>query len=162
MSTLTGMELTFRAAVEQDRPALEALNRAAYEGLVIAQFGNWDESFEAKIFDEKWAEQEFTIVERDGIMVAAVWTIDNGDHLWLREIQVAPIHQSRGLGTLLVNHVITEADLRSIPTRLMVLKKNRAITWYQRLGFAFTGKTTETHYWMRRDPLAGKKESADK
>ncbi|MFT5221455.1 MAG: hypothetical protein ACI9LO_002929 [Planctomycetota bacterium] len=36
-------------------------------------------------------------------------------------------------------------------TRLKVLKKNRAMAWYQSFGFALTGETTDTHYWMRRE-----------
>ena len=153
----TNMDLTFRAALEQDKPTLKVLNRAVYEEVVIAQFGEWDDNFEAKIFDEKWAEQEFTIVERNGIMVAVIWVDDKDDYLLLREIQVAPIHQARGVGTLLVNRVISEADLRSIPTRLKVLNKNRAIAWYQRLGFVFTDECTDTHHWMVREPLVRKK-----
>lgn len=147
----TNMDLTFRAALEQDKQALKALNRAAYEAVVIAQFGEWDDDFEAKIFDDKWAMQKFTIVERNGVLVAVIWVDDKAEYLLLREIQVAPVHQARGVGTLLVNRLINDADLRSIPTRLKVLKKNRAIAWYQRLGFVFTGESTETHHWMVRE-----------
>ncbi len=149
------MKLNFRDACEGDRVTLEAINRAVYEGVVVAQFGRWDDAFEAGIFANKWAEQRFSIVSRDGTDVAAIWVESLADHLWLREIQVYPVHQGRTVGTWLIKQVQRDAKRKGVPVRLRVLKLNRAIGLYQRLGFEFFGEHTDTHYWMQWTDPAG-------
>lgn len=56
---------------------------------------------------------------------------------------MAPTHRQRGVGRLLVEVLIRWARLRGAGTmQLMVTSKNdAAILFYQRLGFAFTGRT---------------------
>jgi ribosomal protein S18 acetylase RimI-like enzyme len=55
----------------------------------------------------------------------------------------APTHRQRGIGRLLVNEIFAWARLREAVTlRLMVVSNNEpAIFFYQRLGFARTGRT---------------------
>jgi ribosomal protein S18 acetylase RimI-like enzyme len=63
---------------------------------------------------------------------------------------IAPTHRRRGAGQLMVEQVICWARSRgALRLQLMVTGRNdSAIRFYQRLGFAFTGKTIP----YRNDP----------
>ena len=86
-------------------------------------------------FDDKWARGEFEIVEKENIPIGALWLSDEGDHWRLREIFLLPEHQGGGLGSQLIEEVISQARTEQKPLRLRTLKQNRALQLYLRLGF---------------------------
>lgn len=60
---------------------------------------------------------------------------DDGD--WdLRQIQIAPSLQGQGLGTRLIQSVITEAQHADASLKLKVLRTNPAHRLHARLGFS--------------------------
>ena len=136
------------AATEDDKGFLKDLNREVYEPVVIRQFGVWDDAFQDRHFEEKWAVQNYQIVELSGQRVGAIWLSEESDHLWLREIQISPPHQNRGIGTKLLMKMMDEATASGLPIRLRVLTENRAKALYERLGFKIIGMHGDTHYWM--------------
>ena len=135
-------------ATEDDKVFLKNLNREVYEPVVIRQFGVWDDAFQDRQFEEKWAVQNYQIVELSGQRVGAIWISEEPDHLWLREIQIAPSHQNQGIGTKLLTKVMGEAKTSGVPIRLRVLTENRAKALYVRLGFKDIGMHRDTHFWM--------------
>jgi ribosomal protein S18 acetylase RimI-like enzyme len=59
--------------------------------------------------------------------------------LRLVDISILPEHRNRGFGTELIANLILDSKLRKLPLRLSVLRANRAIQIYKRLGFVITG-----------------------
>jgi ribosomal protein S18 acetylase RimI-like enzyme len=55
----------------------------------------------------------------------------------------APSHRQSGVGRLLVNHVLDWAGARNVSTLLLMVTSNNAgaIRFYEKLGFARTGRT---------------------
>ena len=141
------MELVRRAATEADKPFVWQANARAYEEVVTRQFGEWDAEQQERKFDDKWRRATFEVVELGGERVGAIWSTDEGDHLWLREVFLLPNHQQQGVGAELVRQEIVKARRRSKPLRLRVLRESRARALYTRLGFSVCGET-ETHFWM--------------
>ena len=135
-------------AGEQDKSFLRTLNREVYEPVVVKQFGTWNDAFQDRVFEEKWAVQNYQIVEHAGQRVGAIWVTKEPDHLWLREIQISPPYQNRGIGTKLLMKVMNEAAQSDLPLRLRVLIENRAKALYERHGFRDIGMFGNTHYWM--------------
>ena len=144
--------LTLRPANEEDKDFVRRLNADSYKAVVGAQFGLWDDGAEQEVFERKWAEQQYQIVERDGQRLGVIWTTRETDHIWLREIQVCPSHRNRGMGTALITQLTDEARALQVPLRLRVLTANRAKALYERLGFRVTGLYEDSHYWMEYDP----------
>jgi ribosomal protein S18 acetylase RimI-like enzyme len=62
-------------------------------------------------------------------------TIDDPPALRLADIALIPEERNRGIGTTLIQNIVTEAASASRPVQLRVLRNNRAIRLYQRLGF---------------------------
>src|SRR5262249_48593793 len=69
--------------------------------------------------------------------------VEDGMHAHLLSMWTAPTHRQRSVGRLLVNAVASWATQRGARRlQLMVTSNNQvAISFYQRLGFTFTGRT---------------------
>ena len=53
-------DFSFEPALEQDKAFFRQLNRYAYEALVVAEFGSWDEDIQHRNFEAKWLEQKLS------------------------------------------------------------------------------------------------------
>lgn len=76
------------------------------------------------------------------------------EYLWM--IAVAPGHQGQGLGTAIMRPVLDRCDREGLPAYLEA-SSARSRVLYERLGFAFTGRTVDLpdgpHMWpMWREP----------
>jgi ribosomal protein S18 acetylase RimI-like enzyme len=71
-------------------------------------------------------------------------------HAWgIVQIQIVPAHQGRGIAARLLRDFLEAADRANVAVTLSVLKGNRAIDLYERLGFQVVN-TTASALEMRR------------
>jgi ribosomal protein S18 acetylase RimI-like enzyme len=85
---------------------------------------------------------ETSVIEIDGERAGRLRVVRAPDHVELAGIQLLPAHQGHGIGTHLVEQILTDARKAGLPVRLSVEKDNpRARALYQRLGFAVVGET---------------------
>ena len=67
---------------------------------------------------------------------AGSWIVFRGpSEIRLVDIALLPEHRGRGIGSRLISTLIREAMDSNLPLRLSVLRGNRAIRLYERLGF---------------------------
>ena len=138
---------TLRPATDNDYAFLEALHTATMRD-VVTQVWGWDAAIQGALFRRNFEPSRSQIVVVDEVD-AGVFAVEKRDDTWfLANIEIAPAHQSRGLGAQLVAAVLAEAHAAGLPLTLKVLKVNRARVLYERLGFVTTG-STETHFLMR-------------
>jgi ribosomal protein S18 acetylase RimI-like enzyme len=69
------------------------------------------------------------------------------------DIALLPGHRNAGVGSALLQGIFGEAQATNKPLRLKVLRGNRAVRFYQRLGFVKIGET-EMHFEMEWHPPA--------
>jgi GNAT superfamily N-acetyltransferase len=136
-----------RPATEKDKEFVYGTMKQAYRELVQRVFGDWDEASIRAGFEDDWARGGFEIVSRGDDPVGALWTTDEGDFLRLREIFLLPRYQGGGIGAMLIREEIRRARSAGKPLRLRVVKGNRAIGLYRRLGFVPCGGEGE-RLWM--------------
>lgn len=76
-------------------------------------------------------------------IVGSLLDANDGTRAHLISMWTAPTHRNRGIGRLLVNEVVNWAQPRKIRTLLLMVTSNNepAIRFYERLGFAKTGRT---------------------
>ncbi len=141
------MILERRPATSSDTEFARTTHHAAYRDVVSRQFGAWDEALQDRLFEEKWRPNQFEIVLRDGNPCGFLSIEDRPDHISVSEIVIAPQFQRRGIGSRLFNKEMQRGREAKSPLRLQVLRENRAIELYRRLGFKECG-TTETHICM--------------
>jgi Cys-tRNA(Pro) deacylase len=134
-----------RRARPDDVRAITALVDAAY-GDYVALIGRKPEPMLAD-HARAVAEHEVWVVDEGGEVLAVAELIDRDEDLWIENVAVAPDHQGRGIGRLLLEHVERTARMRGRPViRLLTnerMTRNRAM--YERLGYR------ETH----REPRGG-------
>ncbi|HVN87486.1 MAG TPA: GNAT family N-acetyltransferase [Candidatus Binatia bacterium] len=136
-------------AVPADEQWLETLRRSAYEQLFQATWGAWDEARHRRHFSECIKRGHISIIEADGVRVGMLQLFDERGAVEIGEIQVAPSHQNRGIGTRVLLEVIADAHRRSKPVRLRVgLKNEHAFRLYQRLGFRHVA-LSDTHHHLQ-------------
>ena len=135
------MNLRLRAATPDDHTLLSKLNRLAYEGVVTRQFGIWDERAQRERFASKLQRAAFQTVELAGCPIAAVWSSEDDDHVYLHELLVLPEFQNRGVGSWVLHGELARARAAGKPMRLHTLLPNRAQELYKRHGFVETGRS---------------------
>ena len=64
----------------------------------------------------------------------------NDDSVLLRDIALLPPFRNRGIGTSLIQNLMTQAKATGKLVRLSVLASNPAIRLYKRLGFVISGE----------------------
>ena len=140
------MKVLLRKATQADKEFLRDLNRIVYKQLVIEQFGSWDDRWQRNYFDEKWKGAAYQIILVEDHPVGTFWTVEEKDHILVREIQVLPEFQGRRIGTTLMKRLLKNAKTRQLPVRLGLLKANRARHFYERLGFRVYEETQNRLY----------------
>jgi GNAT superfamily N-acetyltransferase len=90
-------------------------------------------------------------VERIARLMAEAHPADRAhEYLWM--IGVAPGHQGQGLGTALIQHVLDRCDSEGRPAYLEA-SSARSTRLYERLGFAFTGRTLDLPDGLQMWPM---------
>jgi len=75
---------------------------------------------------------EFLVIESAGEPIGRMVIHRSAAEIRVVDLALLPAHRNQGIGTWLLRQVCEEADR---PVHLSVLKFNRAIHWYERLGF---------------------------
>ena len=132
------MRVSIRVATPLDHDWLRQLNRLAYRDVVTREFGEWDDPAQTEQFDSKLQQAAFRIVELEGRPIAAVWSKECEDHVYLHELIVLPEFQDRGIGSHVLSLEVGRADALRKPLRLHVLALSRARGLYARNGFIET------------------------
>ena len=138
-------------ANDEDLEFGRLVHHAAYQKMVIREFGEWDDSVADRFFEDTWNHLPHCIIwtdlgERCGY--CAIERLPN--LLYLREIAILPDYQNQGIGSKLIQSLISECDEASIPMRLNVMKSNeRAAKLYDRFGFHRYGEN-EHHFLLER------------
>jgi ribosomal protein S18 acetylase RimI-like enzyme len=144
-----GPRYSIRPAQRDELDALYTIHRAAMETYVSQTWGAWDDTFQRDFFANNWPELRLAI-DVDGGLAGFLDLDESPERIRVENVELAPAHQGRGIGTALLVSVQQRAALNRLPVALQVLKVNPARGLYEHLGFRQTGET-ETHYQMTWD-----------
>jgi len=154
------MNLSLRAVRPDDDDFLFALY-ASTRREEIAAFG-WSRE-QQELFcrmqftaQQRWYEAAFAAAERAMILdggepIGRIIVLRTPAEIRLVDISLLPEHRGAGIGTLLIERLIDEAERARLPVRLQVLNNNRARHLYERLGFVLSGGD-DVYYQMERTP----------
>lgn len=148
---LNDHEFQLVPATAADHDWLFNLHREAMGPYVEAIWG-WDDTVQMSFFERFIAAGNVWVIKQDEISIGVVQWHDQGDTLFLSQIEVAPAHQGRGIGAAVIRELQDQARRTAQPLRLQVLHINtRAKALYDQLGFVVNGHT-ETHILMAWTP----------
>ena len=126
------MELELRPAEEKDLAFCESLNRGNMSHYLADRAIAWDPDR----FLRSWADFENLIIQLDGQDIGLLRLTPEQQGLGLRDLQVLPAHQNRGIGSWAVRQATSIAALRGFQRlQLRVYEDNPAKRLYTRMGF---------------------------
>lgn len=115
----------------------------------VERVWGWDDATQECYFDGRFRPDAWQIIHVDGVDVGVLVVEDEGDAIYLAEIQVHPEWQSRGIASAVIRSLMADAAADGKPLTLRVLKVNgRARALYERLGFSAFDEI-ETHTYLR-------------
>jgi ribosomal protein S18 acetylase RimI-like enzyme/acyl dehydratase len=135
-----------RLAERGESDALYAIHRAAMERYVAETWGAWDDAWQRAFWADHWPPDRQAILVQ-GKLAGFLELEDRPGSTWVANIELAPEHQGRGIGSTILRDIQRAAADRGLGVTLQVLKVNPARRLYERLGFRQTGET-QTHYLM--------------
>ena len=130
------MTIRIRPAEQTDDYWLLDLHDTVYRELIIKEFGYWDDDEELGLFLKSWETKKIDVILKQEKPIGMFIIEQQGDYLWLDEIQIDPQYQNHGIGTEVILQLIFRARKLGLPLRLRVLHANQgAYRLYQKLGF---------------------------
>jgi ribosomal protein S18 acetylase RimI-like enzyme len=92
-------------------------------------------------YQENFPHASFLIIQDGQTPVGRIYTDRRPDEIRLIDITLLPEYRGGGLGTALLEELITEAGEAGKPLRIHVEKFNPALRLYKRLGFSHIADT---------------------
>jgi GNAT superfamily N-acetyltransferase len=86
-------------------------------------------------YDLYFADGSHDIIIYEGQPIGRLYVTRRLDEIRIIDITLLPIHRGIGIGTRLLKDLITEAETEKLPLRIHVERFNRALSFYERLGF---------------------------
>jgi GNAT superfamily N-acetyltransferase len=126
-----------RPAEHSDEEFLFALHRNAMSAYVEATWG-WDEQWQRANFAANYAPERQAVIVHGGTVLRDVGRISLTRHwrkIFLRDIELMDPERNQGVGTAIINAVLTLARDSNRYVELRVLRCNPAQRLYMRLGF---------------------------
>jgi ribosomal protein S18 acetylase RimI-like enzyme len=140
------MMITIRPATMNDSHFLWQLKVAAMRAYVTQVYG-WNEQIVRDLFEKGFRPDAIQIIQVDGDNIGMYELVEQETHWFLGQIEILPPFQNRGIGTYVLQQIMTQVMKTKKSLRLQVFKINPATRLYARLGFTIAGET-ETHYQM--------------
>ena len=126
------MKLSLRPATENDLAFCESLNR----GNMSRYLADRGIACDPERFLRSWAEFENLVIQLDGQDIGLLRLTPEQQGLGLRDLQVLPSHQNRGIGSWAVRQAKSIAASRGFQRlQLRVYEDNPAKRLYARMGF---------------------------
>ena len=139
--------LKLREANQDDCEFAYQVKRAAFRAYAELVWG-WDEYEQRRLHDQRFQEQDYRIINLDGIDIGIISMSVEPECLFVNQIHVLPDHQGQGVGRKCMAYIMKRGTRLGLKVRLQVLKVNpRALAFYEMLGFTVADET-ETHYQM--------------
>jgi GNAT superfamily N-acetyltransferase len=95
----------------------------------------WDDAAERADMYQNFIPERDQIVQIDGQDVGVFTVEERDEEIYLNHIELLPEFQGKGIGTALIQKVLTKAASRNKPVTLHVLKNNPARQFYEHRGF---------------------------
>jgi GNAT superfamily N-acetyltransferase len=143
--------LTLRPATSEDSPLFYKVIDLTMREFILATWGRWDE---ARVQSESQTHSQLPnaqVIQVDGVPAGVLVVSRYSTHIQVEQIYLLPQYQRSGIGSNLMNSIITKAAGLNIPIRLRVMAVNPAKKFYEYLGFVVI-ETTPEFFVMEKIP----------
>lgn len=109
------------------------------------------QQFQAQLqhYRTHYPQGEHHLILAGSTAIGRIYVDWGGSEIRLLDISLLSKYRNRGIGTVLMRGLLAEADRKQKPIRLYVYTMNRALRFYERLGFKCI-EDTGVHNFMER------------
>jgi ribosomal protein S18 acetylase RimI-like enzyme len=118
---------------------------------LVDQVVGWDEYRMDMHFARQWNLSEVSIVTLNGRDIGWMQRRPDREATSLLNLFLLPAYRGRGIGATILQQVLAQAGKRGKAVTLSVMKRNRALGFYQRHGFVVTQEGSH-EFTMRCEP----------
>lgn len=93
-----------------------------------------------RVYDAKYPQAEYHVILFDDVAAGTVRVNHTEDEIHLVDIALLPEYRNAGIGSSLLKELLAEGRRSGRAVSLHVLKTNRAIKLYERMGFSVAGE----------------------
>lgn len=140
--------ITFAAVSLEDGEQLVALRIDAMRPS-LEQVGRFDPNRARERFLAGFDPDQTKHIVCDGQRVGFLVVKIHADHVLLDHLYIDPAHQSRGIGSRVLEQVFRDADARQLPVKVGALKESASNQFYLRNGFALIAQADWDNYYVR-------------
>ncbi len=153
-------EFSLRPAVDADREVLLAIYTSTRESelAILAwseerkrEFLELQSRFQDLQYRSRYPDAAFDVVVSRGRAAGRLYVDRSGPGIHVIDVALLPAHRGSGLGTALLEVIVSEADATGRTLTLSVEGQNRVRSLYERLGFRAV-EETGVYVRMERDP----------
>lgn len=140
--------LSFRPIEAADQAFLQRLyasaraaevSRSGWPAESIVEFLHQQFNLQHRYYQEHFSDGEFWLIEHAGQAIGRLYLFWGETTLQIIDITLLPEHRGAGLGSALLENLLTRAAARGLAVGLHVEGDNPALRLYQRLGFVVVG-----------------------
>jgi GNAT superfamily N-acetyltransferase len=113
----------------------------------INEFLEMQYDAERKFFENDYRKASDQIVALDGQPAGRLMVERREHEIRCVDLSLLPEHRNQGVGTFIITTLQSEATAAGLPLRLQVIRFNRAVNLFERMGFVRTSETG-THFQM--------------
>ncbi|MFT7684005.1 MAG: GNAT superfamily N-acetyltransferase [Moritella dasanensis] len=146
------MNIAYRLATEQDYDFAFNLKKSAEYVPIKAIFG-WDDVVQQQMHAQEWVDGKPMLICIDGLAVGSYKIEINTDHIHFCRFFLLPEYQGKGLGSKVLNQLITLGKEKQLPCKLSHLQGNRVGELYARFGFVVDSCDGQFVYMSRQSTL---------
>jgi ribosomal protein S18 acetylase RimI-like enzyme len=145
------VNVTLRSASSDDAPLFYRVIDLTMRDFILATWGRWDEERVQRESQEHSRLPHAQIIQVNHVDAGILRVARYPTHLQVEQIYLLPQYQRLGIGSEIMNKIITEAAELMVPVRLQVIAINPAKRFYEHLGFVVT-KTIPDFFLMEKSP----------
>ncbi|MFX1456251.1 MAG: GNAT family N-acetyltransferase [Promethearchaeota archaeon] len=139
--------IELRQANSDDFNFLYKLKKKTLKEYISKTWG-WDEEWQQNYFSQNFNPEVLKIIVKSEEEIGCISIIEEENRYILSLIEILPQFQNKGIGTRLINELLSNAIKQNKAVYLQVLKTNeKAQKLYKKLGFSIES-TKDTHYEM--------------
>jgi len=153
--------ITLRPITSEDEPFLfrvyastreEELSVVPWSEAQKAAFLQMQFQAQHAFYAENYTRAQFDVILLDDVPAGRLY-VDRREHeIRIVDIALLPDYRRQGIGTLLLQEILTEGTSRGVPVTIHVEMNNPALRLYQRLGFRHVADHG-LYYLMQWQPL---------
>jgi ribosomal protein S18 acetylase RimI-like enzyme len=152
----TARLITLRPALPDDEPFLlkvyasaraDEMAACGWSGAQQEAFLKMQFTTQQMAYGAQFPDADQSIILRDELMIGRMLIDRRDEEIYLVDITLLAEHRGDGIGASLIRDLQREASAAGKAVRLRVMKTNRAVSFYERLGFSKVNESS-THFQM--------------